>query len=352
MKSKRVIVGLSGGVDSAVTAHLLLRAEYDVVGAFIRTWHPPFVRCTEEEDRLDAFRVSAHLSIPCITIDARKEYEEQVAQTMIREYAAGRTPNPDILCNRSVKFSVLDRVREDLNALAIATGHYARIVRTEGELTLCRGVDPLKDQSYFLSSISRSLFPKLLFPLGDMTKEQVRAYAARAGLPNAARKDSQGICFLGEIDMRAFLRQYVSVQPGQVLDTRGEIIGTHDGALLYTRGERHGFTIHTRGARAVPHYVVSKNVERNTLTVSTERPVLNVGARIELSELHPLIASVPPGAYHTALRYHMPPVRALYSQNDSRHFVTLAEASEHPSAGQTCVLYRDDVLVASGIIES
>lgn len=351
MEQKRVLVGLSGGVDSSVTALLLQRAGYEVIGAFIRTWHPDFVRCTEEQDRLDAMRVAAHLGIPFITIDARKEYEEGVAKEMIAEYRKGRTPNPDMLCNRVVKFAVMDRVRKEIGAAYMATGHYAKIEHEPSESMLLRAKDASKDQSYFLANIESSVLPHVLFPLGDLLKSEVREIAQKAGLPSAQRKDSQGICFLGEIDIRTFLGHYIDFEPGVLLDEHGTEIGRHDGAALYTMGERHGFLTHVRNETATPRYVVGKDMEKNTVTVSTEHPKFEAGTTFALSSWNPIAKNVPDGAYSAVLRYHANSVPLTLEQVGEQYRVHLDGVTDRPSPGQTCVIYKDNRVVASGIIE-
>lgn len=349
---ERILVGLSGGVDSSVAALLLKRAGYEVVGAFIRTWHPDFVRCTEEQDRLDAMRVAAHLGIPFLTIDAKKEYEEGVAKEMIAEYAKGRTPNPDMLCNRVVKFAVMDRVRREIGAPFMATGHYARVEHANGGTELHSAKDAAKDQSYFLANIEPAVLPYVLFPLGDLVKSEVREIAHASGLPSAARKDSQGICFLGEIDMRTFLGHYIEFVPGAVFDEQGAEIGTHDGAALYTIGERHGFKTHVRTDGAAAQYVVSKDMAKNTVTVSTKHPTFSAGSRFTLSMWNDIANGTPDGAYHAVLRYHARAVPVLLSHVDAQNVIRLGSETDRPSPGQTCVIYRGTRVMASGIIES
>jgi tRNA-specific 2-thiouridylase len=231
---KRIFVGLSGGVDSAVTAALLQEAGAQVTGVFIKGWYPEGLPCTWAADRRDAMRVAAHLGIPFHTLDASSEYKKAVIDYLIREYGAGRTPNPDIMCNREVKFGAFYEFARSHGADAIATGHYAR---HEGGALLA-GVDETKDQSYFLWAVAPEALAYALFPLGSMRKSEVRASAERLGLPNAAKRDSQGICFLGSVSMEDFLRAELPVAPGEAHDTEGVVVGRHEGALLATLGER------------------------------------------------------------------------------------------------------------------
>ncbi|HET8574596.1 MAG TPA: tRNA 2-thiouridine(34) synthase MnmA [Candidatus Paceibacterota bacterium] len=280
---KKVFVGLSGGVDSSVSAALLKEQGYDVTGVFIKTWHPDFLPCTWKEDRLDAMRVAAHLDIPFLTFDFEKEYKEDVADYMIAEYRKGRTPNPDVMCNKYVKFGAfLDQARE-MGADFVATGHYAQKKAAEtltgrgeeedGEKTyeLFAGADKEKDQTYFLWTLPQKKLQSVLFPVGAFQKSHVRELARKFALPTAERKDSQGVCFLGALNMREFLENFIPSKKGDVLDESGRVIGEHEGALFYTFGQRHGFTVTQQSDERKPLYVVGKNLEQNTLTVSESK---------------------------------------------------------------------------------
>jgi len=266
-----VFVGISGGVDSSVSAVLLQEQGYNVIGVFIRTWQPDWIECTWRNERRDAMRVCAHLAIPFVELDLEREYKEGVADYMVREYRAGRTPNPDVMCNREVKFGGFLKWALEKGADYIATGHYVhRSVAKDGTVTMLRGNDPQKDQSYFLWTLEQEQLQHILFPVGNISKSRVRDLAKKYELPTASKKDSQGICFIGEIDMKEFLGHYIDEQPGNVLDIKGTIIGHHKGSLLYTISERHGFAIDKKhkGTQDSPYYVVSKNIKDNTITVS------------------------------------------------------------------------------------
>ena len=266
---KRVYVGMSGGVDSSVSAALLMKAGFDVTGVFIKVWQPDWIECNWREDRLEAMRAAAHLGIPFLTLDLEQEYKTGVIDYMIAEYAAGRTPNPDVMCNREVKFGGFMKWAMSQGADFVATGHYAQILPgTDGELSLFAGKDDNKDQSYFLWTLRRELLKKILFPVGHLEKSEVRKLAKRFGLPNADKKDSQGLCFIGKVDVKEFIKHYVETKPGVVLNESGKVIGTHPGALLFTIGERHGFTLTEKTPEDRPYFVVSKDVAKNTLTVS------------------------------------------------------------------------------------
>ncbi|MFA6386318.1 MAG: tRNA 2-thiouridine(34) synthase MnmA [Candidatus Paceibacterota bacterium] len=290
---KTVFVGVSGGVDSSVAAALLKDQDYNVVGVFIRTWSPDFIECTWKDERRDAMRVCAHLDIPFLECDAEEAYKKGVADYMIEEYKKGNTPNPDVMCNRMVKFGVFWQFAKEHGAHFIATGHYARkspLLVEEGvgggdlkELPprpmgtpprkggeeLHKGIDSSKDQSYFLWTLTQDDLSHTLFPVGHLQKTEVRILAEKYKLPTATKKDSQGVCFLGPLDMKDFLKHYIETKKGDVLNESGEIIGSHDGAIFFTLGERHGFNIFKNDDNSKPLYVVSKNIEMNTITVSS-----------------------------------------------------------------------------------
>ncbi|MCI5051144.1 MAG: tRNA 2-thiouridine(34) synthase MnmA [Candidatus Pacebacteria bacterium] len=269
--NKTVFVGVSGGVDSSVSAALLQDQGYHVVGVFMRTWQPDWIECTWQDERRDAMRVCAHLNIPFVELDLEKEYKEGVADYMIREYRAGRTPNPDVMCNREVKFGGFLKWALEKGADYVATGHYVdRAVDDSGVVTMLRGNDPQKDQTYFLWTLEQSQLKHILFPVGSMPKKEVRKLAKKYNLPTAVKKDSQGICFIGDIDMKDFLNHYIDETPGDVINKSGDVIGSHKGSLFYTISERHGFTIHAshKGVNDSPYYVVAKDIEKNTITVS------------------------------------------------------------------------------------
>jgi len=270
---KKVFVGMSGGVDSSVAALLLHGEGHDVTGVFIKVWQPDFIPCTAEDDRKDAMRVAARLGIPFQTFNFEKEYKTAVIDYLIAEYKAGRTPNPDVMCNREIKFGAFLREAKRQGADAIATGHYARIHESgprsqESQFHLLAGIDKNKDQSYFLYTLGQDELAHTLFPIGEYTKLQVRAIAEKAGLPTAQKKDSQGLCFIGKLDMKEFLARFLPRAEGAVQDRNGKIIGTHDGAHYYTVGQRHGFAVRAESASQSPYYVVAKDSATNTLTVS------------------------------------------------------------------------------------
>lgn len=268
-EKRKVFIGLSGGVDSSVSAVLLKEAGYDVTGVFIQGWYPDWMECSWRDDRLDAMRVAVALEIPFITLDLEKEYKKEVVDYMVSEYRAGRTPNPDVMCNKYVKFGTFLTWALAQGADYVATGHYAR-VGVDG--TLLSGRDKGKDQSYFLWTLTKEQLSHVLFPVGDMEKDEVRKLAKKYGLSTAEKKDSQGICFMGQVDIVEFLSHYIEKKRGDVLDEQGRTIGTHDGATYLTLGVRHGFTVTEKTPDERPYYVIARDVEKNTITVSHRAP--------------------------------------------------------------------------------
>lgn len=350
-KTQTVFVGLSGGVDSSVAALRLKKQDYNVVGVFIKVWHPDFMVCNWEAERLDAMRVAAHLEIPFLTCDAESTYRDAVAQHFISEYKAGRTPNPDVLCNKEVKFGAFMRFAKESGADFIATGHYVKRVEGESGAELQRGVDRNKDQSYFLYSLTQEQIDFSLFPVGDTQKEVIRAEASKAGIPTATKKDSQGVCFLGHIDIPEFLSHYVELIPGDVLDEEGNVIGTHQGTLVYTLGQRHGFTLNNNDTKREHHYVVLKDMEKNTITVSTKRHDLTKDDFVTLTNIV-LRSPLKVGDIIDAqFRYRQKPFNIkVVTKNDSAVTIVILEPTEQPAAGQSCVFYRDNLCLGGGIL--
>jgi tRNA-uridine 2-sulfurtransferase len=348
---KKVFVGMSGGVDSSVAALRLLREGYDVTGVFIKVWHPDFMVCNWEEERIDAMRVAAHLKIPFLTCDAVEAYKNDVADYFIESYRAGITPNPDVMCNKAVKFGIFRNFALSCGADFIATGHYVRKEIINGTASLLKGIDSNKDQSYFLWSLSQAQINDSLFPIGDTDKDKVRYEAKEANLPTATKKDSQGICFLGHVDIPDFLRHYINLIPGPVITEEGETIGEHQGAFVYTLGQRHGFTINDKRYVGTPYYVTQKNVEANTITVADTPPLLATKACIELSHVIFRTTIVPNKVYTAQFRYRQTPVEVLVTKGSGETArITLLSENEKPSIGQSCVLFDGVVCIGGGII--
>ncbi len=338
---KKVFVGLSGGVDSAVSAALLKEQGYAVTGVFIKVWQPDFLTCTWREERRDAMRVAARLKIPFLFFDFEKEYKEGVADYMIEEYRKGRTPNPDVMCNREIKFGAFWQKAKDMGADFIATGHYAR---NEGG-RLKEGVDKEKDQSYFLWTLTPKDLDHLLFPVGDLKKEEVRKLAKKFNLPVSDKKDSQGICFLGDVDLEEFLSHFIDTKAGDVLNVEGGVIGRHKGALFYTLGERHGFEITEKTPNSKALFVIGKNIEKNTITVSGKKSSDQKGISVEnLSWVSMLVPSS--RKLEARIRYRQE--KTLVTLNkDKVKFVEPQTAS----SGQSIVFYEGDTLLGGAIIK-
>jgi tRNA-specific 2-thiouridylase len=271
-KKERVVVGMSGGVDSSVAALLLKEQGYEVIGLFMKNWDDTDEtgHCTAAEDFEDVRRVASHLGIPYYSVNFEKEYAERVFSYFLEEYRRGRTPNPDILCNREIKFGEFLNKALQLGADRIATGHYARLAEEGGEYRLLRGADPDKDQSYFLYALNQEQLSKAIFPIGHLRKREVREIAEKAGLPTAKKKDSTGICFIGERNFKEFLSQYLPAQPGEMRTLSGEYKGRHDGLMYYTLGQRRGLGIGGSGT-GEPWFVVGKDLEKNILYVEQGR---------------------------------------------------------------------------------
>jgi tRNA-uridine 2-sulfurtransferase len=372
---KKIYVGMSGGVDSSVSAAVLKKAGFDVTGVFIRVWQPDWIECNWREERREAMRAAAHLGIPFVTLDLEKEYKQGVIDYMIAEYKAGRTPNPDVMCNREVKFGAFWRWARERGADYVATGHYAQVVEDRGAIrpakpsySMRAGIDTSKDQSYFLWTLNQIDLEHILFPIGRLEKPAVRALARKFGLPNADKKDSQGLCFIGKIDVKDFLAHYIEKKPGDVLDENGEAIGRHEGSLLMTIGERHGFTIDA--AHKTPHderyYVISKDVERNTVTVSDREAVHKKNAQeIRISHVNWVsgIAMKKGDRVQIRARYRQPLIDATIRSIETVGPSMTAEAVIMPqeeiefvAPGQSLVMYMPAdsdgrICVGGGIIE-
>lgn len=264
ISGRRVFVGLSGGVDSAVSAALLKEQGYEVTGVFIKAWQPEWMECSWRDERRDAMKVCIALDIPFLFLDAEDEYKQGVVDKMLAEYKAGRTPNPDVLCNKEIKFGIFWDFAKKHGADFIATGHYAKVI----DSSLREGLDKEKDQSYFLWTLTKHDLEHVLFPVGHLQKPEVRQLAQRFKLPVAEKKDSQGICFLGDVGMEEFLSHYVKAKPGRVFNTEGVVIGRHKGLIYYTIGERHGFEVTKKSPESGPFYIVAKDADTNSLVVS------------------------------------------------------------------------------------
>jgi tRNA-uridine 2-sulfurtransferase len=359
MIKKRVFVAMSGGVDSSVSAFLLKEAGFDVTGVFIQGWYPDFIQCNWKDEKRDAMRVAAQLNIPFLTIDAEMTYKTEVVDYMVREYSVGRTPNPDVMCNRHVKFGIFFDEAMRQGADYIATGHYARVEHEEGGSVLKSGVDSGKDQTYFLWNIQKQTLERTLFPIGHLKKAEVREIAIKNKFINATKKDSQGVCFLGKISMKDFLKHFIKTERGDVLDTEGNVIGYHDGALLFTLGERRGFTITEKGTDDAPRYVVSKDVHTNTITVSEknekalEKFAYNEVAIVDTNWISGelLDGEGVEVRFRHLQRLRKAQIKKVVGNNKNNHWgILFDEPQEAVSSGQSLVVYRDNECLGGGII--
>lgn len=356
--SRRVVVGLSGGVDSAVAALLLTRQGHRVQGLFMKNWEEDDNSewCSAAADLGAAEAVCERLGIVLHRANFSHDFWEEVFTHFLEEHRAGRTPNPDVLCNRQIKFGRFLDHALSLGAERIATGHYARIVHRGNLWRLLRAVDRQKDQTYFLHALDQSQLKCALFPLGALPKREVRRLAAEAGLPNHDRKDSTGICFIGERDFRAFLARYLPVQPGPVETPEGSVIGSHQGVAFYTLGQRQGLGIGgQRSARQAPWYVVEKDVARNALIVAQDHghPLL-MSRGLEVARMHWVAGAPPPSPLRCT-------AQARYRQQDQpcvatdigggAYRVEFDVAQRAVTPGQSVVLYREDECLGGGVIE-
>jgi len=324
-----------------------------VVGVFIKVWQPDFLDCNWEAERLDAMRVAAALKIPFRTFDAEAAYRDEVARYFIEEYKAGRTPNPDVMCNQHVKFGAFLQYALEAGADFVATGHYARneYDPQSGLYKLLRGVDTNKDQTYFLWTLTQKQLQHILLPVGDTLKEAIRNEAEQAGLPTATKKDSQGVCFLGHVDIKEFLSHFTDLIQGDVLDVEENVIGVHDGALIYTIGQRHGFTLTNQDTSRAALYVVDRDIISNTITVSNEKPHLHKADSISLTQLQ--LHDEASSDLTAQFRHRQTPFPVALAQKNDVYTLTLTTtAVERPAIGQSCVLYQGQWCVGGGIIAS
>lgn len=355
-KRTKVLVGMSGGVDSSVSAAILVKKGFDVIGGFIKNWSDTkdlwTGECAWRGERRDAMRVAAKLGIPLLTFDFEDAYRKAVVDELFRGYAAGETPNPDVLCNEAIKFGLFLEEADKLGADAVATGHYARIRRaTGGVARLLRGADPDKDQSYFLYRVPQAALKRALFPIGRLTKPRVRAMARRMGLPVADKADSQGICFIGKLNMPEFLRKKIPSKPGEVVEEGGNVIGKHDGLDGFTVGQRAGIRIPSPDE---PWYVAEKDLAANRLVVvrGSDHPRLYRNEAL-VRDLHWTRGAVPsfPFRCEAQVRYRQAPVAAkAVADGKGRIRLEFDRPVKAIAPGQSAVLYRGSECLGGGVL--
>jgi tRNA-specific 2-thiouridylase len=349
MKEK-ILVGMSGGVDSSLTAALLIEQGHEVVGVYLQAWDDaiaPFLKgfCPWEQDIADARRVAAQLKIPFTVIDVREAYRKRVVEVLESEYAAGRTPNPDILCNREMKFGLLLELAKDQGFDAVATGHYARILEVEGELQLHRAVDTHKDQTYFLWTLTNEQLPFIRFPIGHLKKDEVRAEAKRRGITVAAKPDSQGVCFLGPVSLRTYLKERLKTETGDIITTDGTIIGTHEGAALYTIGQRHGLTL--TGSDKGPYFVMERRLKANQLVVDTIPPTSTVATIVNVNWLQ---QPVDGAVIEARIRHGQQPQPALIQFSGKNTTLQFTNPQTAVAPGQSVVCSHESHVLGGGIL--
>jgi tRNA-uridine 2-sulfurtransferase len=357
MHNKRVIVGLSGGVDSSVAALLLQQQGYTVEGLFMKNWEEDDTEtyCPASVDRADAEAVCQRLGIPLHTINFAAEYWDRVFTHFLKEYKAGRTPNPDILCNKEIKFKLFLDYAVHRGADFIATGHYAGITQKAMHYLLCKSRDINKDQTYFLYTLGQTPLKKTLFPLANYLKTEVRALAKAAGLPTHAKKDSTGICFIGERKFRQFLAHYLPATPGLIETSTGQVIGEHHGLMYYTLGQRQGLGIGgQKNASEQPWYVIAKHVDRNVLVVAQGKnhPALYAHT-LRCAQLHWVTGEKPTFPYRCTakIRYRQTETPCLLTEESADSLqVAFTEAQWAITPGQSVVFYQGSYCLGGGII--
>lgn len=352
-KDTKVVVGISGGVDSSVAALLLKEEGYDVVGIFMKNWDETDENgvCTAEEDYEDAVKIANQIGIPYYAINFEKEYYDRVFTYFLDEYKKGRTPNPDIMCNKEIKFKAFLAYAKKLGADYIATGHYARVDRSTDETIMLRGLDNNKDQTYFLSQLSQDQIKDVLFPVGNLQKSEVRDIAHKYKLATADKKDSTGICFIGERNFNEFLSNYLPAKPGNIVDTKGDILGKHDGLMYHTIGQRRGLGI---GGDGEAWFVCGKDLDKNELIVcqGANNPLL-FSNRLLASEFSTFSKKKLPKEFicTAKFRYRQKDINAKVKILDKDHVEVTYDPTKAVTPGQAAVFYQGEICLGSAIID-
>ena len=353
--SKTVVVGMSGGVDSAVAALILKEQGYDVIGLFMVNWKEDSEdgACTAEEDYADVRQVANKIGIPYYTVDFSKEYWDGVFALFVEEYKRGRTPNPDVLCNREIKFGAFREQAKKIGADFIATGHYCGIEKKDGRTYLTRAVDENKDQTYFLNQVTETQIKDTLFPLEKLTKPEVRAIAERHGLINAKKKDSTGICFIGERNFRQFLSRYLPMKKGEIRTLDGQVVGEHNGVFFYTVGQHRGFGLGgVKGAdNEKAWYVIRRDIENNVLYVNQGETDELFSDRLTTEGFNFITEKIPDGMEITArIRHRQPLQKARFYYREGGAEIVFEDKQRAVAPGQYCVIYDGNVCLGGGVI--
>lgn len=353
---KTVVIGMSGGVDSSVSAWLLKQQGYEVIGLFMKNWEDDddSEYCSSRQDWLDAASVADVVGVDIEAVNFASEYKDRVFSVFLEEYKAGRTPNPDILCNSEIKFKAFLDHAYSLGADYIATGHYARVREVDGEFQLLKGLDASKDQSYFLHRLNQAQLSRTLFPLGEIEKSQVRKIADELQLPNAKKKDSTGICFIGERPFREFLNRYLPTKPGPMLNDQGEQVGEHIGLSFYTLGQRKGIGVGgQRSGSGEPWFAAKKDLANNTLYIvqGHDHPWLHQSSLVA-EQAHYISGNTPIGERHIAAktRYRQPDAGCQLNADSAKFELQFQESQFAVTPGQSAVLYDGEICLGGGVI--
>ncbi len=348
---KKVYVAMSGGVDSSVAAALLKKRGFDVTGVFFKPWSPEDGKafCNWQEDRQDAMRVASKINIPFKTWDFSKDYGKEVTEYMIDSYRKGLTPNPDVMCNKEIKFGLFLKKALAEGVEYIATGHYAKVKKVGNTYKLFRGTDTNKDQSYFLYTLNSNQLKRCLFPVGEYTKQEIRKVAKKFGLANHDKKDSQGVCFVGQLDMKEFLKRYIKPKKGAVELLSGKTIGQHDGIYYYTIGQRHGLDLGIDGG---PYYIVSKNIKKNIIYVSPDEKDLDAKELVVKNTTWVNNPKKLPVSAKIQIRYRGEAIAGTINSNRSSKIlkIKLKKPVKAIAEGQSVVFYRGQEVLGGGII--
>jgi tRNA (5-methylaminomethyl-2-thiouridylate)-methyltransferase len=353
---KRVVLGMSGGVDSSVAAVLLKEQGYEVIGVFMKNWDEEDENgvCMADEDYKDVVAVAEQLNIPYYSINFVKEYWERVFQYFLSEYRLARTPNPDVMCNKEIKFKAFLEYAEKLGADYIATGHYARLIEDEnGQKIMLKGVDDNKDQTYFLSGLTQKQLEKVLFPLGEYQKSEIREIAQKYDLKTANKKDSTGICFIGERNFNEFLSKYLPAQKGDIIDIDGKKLGTHNGLMYYTIGQRKGIGLgNSKDGTGEPYFVVDKKLETNELIVAQGDDKLLYSKALIANNFNFINPIEFPFECGVKFRYRQKDVKGIITKiNDDEYRIDFEEPQRAVTLGQIAVIYKGDICLGGGTID-